>query len=44
VDGETFFSGPVEADPRAALTSARERSERSMVFAVEITGEAPDGA
>jgi pimeloyl-ACP methyl ester carboxylesterase len=41
VDGELWFEGVVETSPRLALTSARERSERSMVFAVEITGDTP---
>ena len=39
VNGETWFDGSVERSPHLALTSARERSERSMVFAVQVSGD-----
>ena len=41
VDGEVWFEGPVERSARLALTSARERSERSMVFAARLRGDVP---
>ena len=41
VNGETWFEGAVERSPHLALTSARERSERSMVFASEVSGPVP---
>ena len=43
VDGEVWFEGEVERSPDLALTSARERSERSMVFAARLHGDAPGG-
>jgi len=41
LDGEVWFAGSVERDPYLAVTSARERSERSMVFAVRLSGDVP---
>ena len=41
VNGTVWFDGAVERSPDHALTSARERSERSMVFAAEISGSLP---
>jgi hypothetical protein len=41
VDGEVWFEGRVERSAYLALTSARERSERSMVFSVRLRGDVP---
>ena len=41
VDGEVWFQGNVERSAYLALTSARERSERSMVFAARLRGDIP---
>ena len=41
VDGATWFAGSVPRDPRLALEHARERMERSMVFAARITADVP---
>jgi len=40
VDGAVWFEGTVERSPHTALASARERSERSMVFAAQVCGPA----
>ncbi len=43
VDGEVWFEGRVGRDSALALVYARERLERSMVFAARLEGPVPGG-
>jgi hypothetical protein len=41
VNGASWFEGSILRDPRLALEHARERMERSMVFAARLTADVP---